>query len=125
MCQSIGRSPIGTSGFGIPSVSSLRRPPRPPQKMTTGMSCGLLACTFFFMNCEYTPRDIEALYYPLGYPSVVVFKPDDVILVEIPHRNLHDNSTAAGFEPVNIFSVRVKKFPFPEGDAGRIPALFL
>src|SRR3989344_3375123 len=38
MCQSIGRSPIRTIGFGMNSVSSLRRVPRPPHKMATGMS---------------------------------------------------------------------------------------
>src|SRR6187200_1075941 len=35
MCQRIGRSPTGTIGLGRNSVSSRRRVPRPPQKITT------------------------------------------------------------------------------------------
>src|SRR4029453_2599205 len=32
----MGRPPISTSAFGIDSVRSLRRVPRPPQRITTG-----------------------------------------------------------------------------------------
>src|SRR5258708_1186004 len=35
MCQRIGRSPMGTIGLGRNSVSSRKRVPNPPQKMTT------------------------------------------------------------------------------------------
>src|SRR4030042_6047448 len=35
MCHRMGRFPICTMGFGLNSVSSLRRVPRPPQSMTT------------------------------------------------------------------------------------------
>src|ERR1017187_8627376 len=35
MCQRIGRSPTGTIGLGRNSVSSRKRVPRPPQKITT------------------------------------------------------------------------------------------
>ena len=35
MCQSIGRPPISTNGFGRVPVSSLKRVPRPPARMTT------------------------------------------------------------------------------------------
>src|SRR5262249_51377685 len=35
ICQRIGRSPIGTIGLGRNSVSSRRRVPKPPQKITT------------------------------------------------------------------------------------------
>src|SRR6476469_1830864 len=35
-CQRIGRPPISTSAFGIVSVRSRSRVPRPPQRMTTG-----------------------------------------------------------------------------------------
>src|SRR3989338_10438001 len=38
MCHRIGLSPIRTIGFGMNSVSSFNRVPRPPQKMTTGIS---------------------------------------------------------------------------------------
>ena len=34
MCQRIGRPPISTIGFGLVSVSSERREPRPPARMT-------------------------------------------------------------------------------------------
>src|SRR5918999_2474292 len=37
-CHRIGRPPISTSGFGIVSVCSRSRVPRPPQRMTTGSS---------------------------------------------------------------------------------------
>src|SRR4051812_2563040 len=44
MCQRIGWGPISTMGFGRYSVSSRRRVPLPPPRITTGMSCfaGLL-----------------------------------------------------------------------------------
>src|SRR5450432_2124798 len=35
MCQRIGRSPTGTIGLGRNSVSSRKRVPKPPQKITT------------------------------------------------------------------------------------------
>ena len=35
MCQRIGRPPISTIGFGRNSVSSRKRVPSPPQRMTT------------------------------------------------------------------------------------------
>src|SRR3954447_14629238 len=35
-CQTIGRPPISTSAFGITSVRSRRRVPRPPQRIRTG-----------------------------------------------------------------------------------------
>ena len=35
MCQMIGRPPISTIGFGLISVSSRNRVPRPPHRMTT------------------------------------------------------------------------------------------
>src|SRR4051812_3288646 len=35
MCQRIGRSPIGSIGFGRNSVSSRSRVPLPPQRITT------------------------------------------------------------------------------------------
>jgi hypothetical protein len=35
MCQMIGWPPISTSGFGLTSVSSERRVPSPPARMTT------------------------------------------------------------------------------------------
>src|SRR4051795_10012037 len=35
MCQRIGRPPTSTIGFGRNSVSSRRRVPRPPHKITT------------------------------------------------------------------------------------------
>src|SRR5688572_12937011 len=38
MCQRIGFSPICTSGLGTLSVSSRRRVPMPPHRITTGMS---------------------------------------------------------------------------------------
>src|SRR5687767_9711842 len=37
MCQRIGMSPTWTSGLGLNSVSSRRRVPVPPQRMTTGI----------------------------------------------------------------------------------------
>src|SRR5437763_1639387 len=37
MCQRMGRPPISTMGFGRTSVSSRRRVPWPPQRMTTFM----------------------------------------------------------------------------------------
>src|ERR1022692_1648550 len=37
MCQSIGRSPIGTMGLGRNSVSSRSRVPWPPHRITTFM----------------------------------------------------------------------------------------
>ncbi len=37
MCQRIGRPPISTIGFGFVTVSSARRLPTPPAKMTTFM----------------------------------------------------------------------------------------
>src|SRR4051812_50006845 len=36
MCQTIGRPPISTSGLGLISVSSDRRVPAPPHRITTG-----------------------------------------------------------------------------------------
>src|SRR6476661_5092097 len=42
MCQSIGRPPISTIGLGFVSVSSARRVPSPPARMTT-FSPGLFA----------------------------------------------------------------------------------
>src|SRR5512147_2568629 len=38
MCQRIGWWPIFTMGFGRYSVSSRRRVPRPPARITTGIS---------------------------------------------------------------------------------------
>ena len=37
MCHTIGRSPMPTSGLGTRSVSSRRRVPRPPARITTGI----------------------------------------------------------------------------------------
>src|SRR5437763_15235099 len=37
MCQRIGRPPISTIGFGLATVSSLIREPRPPAKITAFM----------------------------------------------------------------------------------------
>src|SRR3954447_14866185 len=37
-CQTIGRAPISTMGLGMSCVRSCRRVPRPPQRMTTGVS---------------------------------------------------------------------------------------
>jgi len=36
ICQRIGSSPIETKGFGRHSVSSFKRVPRPPHRITTG-----------------------------------------------------------------------------------------
>src|SRR5689334_22490457 len=40
MCHRIGRPPISTSGFGRVSVSSARRVPYPPARMTTFTEAG-------------------------------------------------------------------------------------
>jgi hypothetical protein len=36
MCQRIGLSPMGTSGFGTVGLCSLIRVPRPPHRMIVG-----------------------------------------------------------------------------------------
>src|ERR1041385_4174704 len=38
MCHRIGRSPISTMGLGLSAVSSARRVPKPPARMTTFIS---------------------------------------------------------------------------------------
>src|SRR3989338_6173409 len=72
-----GRPAIGTNGFGITSVSSFSRLPRPPQKMTTGMSLGADCFALDFIRLIYdagllafssstsgrsTPRKITKVY---------------------------------------------------------------
>src|SRR4051812_26369341 len=52
MCHRIGFSPISTSGLGTRSVSSRRRVPRPPARITTGMSAGSRR-----LNCVPPSRD--------------------------------------------------------------------
>lgn len=37
MCHRMGRAPISTSGLGLTTVSSARRVPRPPARITTRM----------------------------------------------------------------------------------------
>src|SRR6266478_732618 len=39
MCQRTGRPPISSMGFGTTAVSSARRVPRPPARMTTFTVC--------------------------------------------------------------------------------------
>src|SRR3989337_898758 len=62
MCQSIGRPPISTIGFGFTSVSSTRRVPTPPARMATFMngppSRGPRSATP--VEPPYTPQDLSA-----------------------------------------------------------------
>src|SRR6266540_5233477 len=41
MCHRIGRSPIGSMGFGTSGFTSLMRVPRPPQRMTVGTDAAI------------------------------------------------------------------------------------
>src|SRR4051794_8369172 len=51
MCHKMGRPPTSTIGFGRNSVSSRRRVPRPPHRITTFTEKGLLC------------RNLQALHY--------------------------------------------------------------
>src|SRR5713101_1016131 len=51
MCQSIGCPPTSTMGFGLTSVSSARRVPRPTARMTTLTVWGDLACCDNWCDC--------------------------------------------------------------------------
>lgn len=42
MCQSMGEPPISTIGLGLTTVSSLRRVPRPPARITVFIQIRLL-----------------------------------------------------------------------------------
>ena len=55
MCQRIGFEPISTIGFGLYSVSSLNRVPKPPARITTGIS--------LFSIFTYTNRALLVHYY--------------------------------------------------------------
>src|SRR3984893_16879449 len=77
MCQRIGWPPISTIGFGLTSVSSERRVPRPPARMTTFSSspaCGFITLPLWgragwgrrLARAEYP---IFALSIPLSTPS--------------------------------------------------------
>src|SRR5450756_144001 len=56
MCHRIGRSPISTMGLGLEAVSSDRRVPRPPARMTTFTTCSLPEMTDpWMMTAVYPP----------------------------------------------------------------------
>src|SRR5437773_3818334 len=50
MCQRTGRPPISTIGFGITAVSSVRRVPKPPARMTTFINSPLYRRRLFLSH---------------------------------------------------------------------------
>src|SRR5712691_3329030 len=60
MCQSMGRPPISTMGLGLTAVSSARRVPMPPAKITVFMSAGPSRRLDASGSCfGHPPQDIE------------------------------------------------------------------
>jgi hypothetical protein len=69
VCQIIGRAPISTIGFGRTAVSSLKRVPRPPARMTaSAASLRLQRCLRIRI-----PRSIENAPSTIGLPIYTVW----------------------------------------------------
>lgn len=65
MCQSIGRDPISTIGFGLMVVSSASRVPFPPAKIATfiRLPCPSIPALAWFLGSPADPQ-----LYPASYP---------------------------------------------------------
>ena len=64
----MGREPILTIGFGLHSVSSLSRVPRPPQSITTGTSDIAIFIRYDFRKSYYKSNQEGAILYNLNMP---------------------------------------------------------
>src|SRR2546430_6444626 len=112
MCQRIGRSPTGTIGLGRNSVSSRKRVPRPPQKMTTFINevCyGILqteASELRLLSSSFSPSAASFLFARAGVATptpvadlrhvLAVFVDVSFVIEEFVADELLDVSRAGG-----------------------------